>query len=247
MDKQSGEPGSRILYAAAFHYGVYKSTNSGETWIEINNGLGTDKEYAWEIINDPSDAEILYLGLNSRGAGLIGLYKSTNAGENWEVLPNFPAGDVLSIDVNSNGIYAGVTDNFNWNYTGGLYHSSDRGDSWMKILDHSRIADITSMPGDDNTLLAAGQQWYRIGEDIPALFLSTDGGNNWNDISTGLNHTFINSARFNKHNTNEIFVCTAGGGLWKYKIFISSVKSTLLPSRFFVSQNYPILLTLLQL
>lgn len=239
LDKQSGEPENRILYTAVFHHGVFKSTNSGETWFEINNGLESGKEYAWEIVNDPSDAQTLYLGLNSRGNELKGLYNSTNAGENWEVITNFPEGDVLSIHINSKGVYAGLTDNFDWNYTGGLYQSSDGGESWLKILDHSRVADITSMPGNDNTLLAAGQQWYRIGENIPALFLSSDGGENWNNISNGLNHTFINTARFNPAKTNEVFVCTAGGGLWKTENAIVSVSDEALPDDFKLYQNYP--------
>lgn len=239
LNKQTGQPGSRTLYTAVFHHGVYKSTNSGSSWVSMNNGLGSDAQYAWEIICDPINSETLYLGLNRRGGGLKSLYKSTNGGQNWQLLSNFPKGDVLSIYMNSNGIYAGVSDNFDWNYSGGLYFSSDGGTTWTKILEHSRLTNITSKPGNDNTLLVVGQQWYRIGSDIPSLLISTDGGNNWNDISTGLNHTFINSARFHAHSANEIFVCTAGGGLWKTDYSTNVVEEKSLPTEFVLFQNYP--------
>ncbi|MCF8242720.1 MAG: T9SS type A sorting domain-containing protein [Melioribacteraceae bacterium] len=239
LDKLSGETGNRILYTAVFHYGVYKSTNSGADWFQINNGLAGNAEFAWEIAIDPNNSQILYLGLNSRGAEINGLYKSTDAGLNWQLLSNFPAGDVLAIHINSLGVYASVTDNFDWDYSGGLYFSSDGGSSWINKLEHSRIADIRSVPGNANTLLAAGQQWYRLGGEVPALFISDDGGDNWTNLISGLNHTFINTAVFDPNNSINIFVCTAGGGLWKSEDATSVKEKDVVQNNFRLYQNYP--------
>ncbi|NQT25007.1 T9SS type A sorting domain-containing protein [candidate division KSB1 bacterium] len=215
MDLQIGTPGNRTLYCAVFNHGVYKTTNSGGVWTAINGNLGGEASKVWEIAIDPTDSQTLYLGLNAWGEGGQNLYKSNTGGQIWNVVGTFPEGDVLAITVDKEGtVYASQTDNFDWNYTGGLYRSINGGDSWTQINDHSRVIDIQIHPTDANVLLSTGQQWYKPMEAGARLDLSTDGGDTWEDISGGMGHTFFNFARFDPHNPDRIFVGTAGGGLW---------------------------------
>ncbi|MCW4041915.1 MAG: hypothetical protein NWE83_14335, partial [Candidatus Bathyarchaeota archaeon] len=56
---------------------VMKSTDGGENWFEIMNGLNERDEF-YEIIIYPSNHEIIFLSTNS------GVYMSRNAGDSWK-------------------------------------------------------------------------------------------------------------------------------------------------------------------
>ncbi|MCP4710503.1 MAG: hypothetical protein GY869_17915, partial [Planctomycetes bacterium] len=89
--------GQRVLYCTVYGQGVYKTTNSGNTWQQINNGLGVNAGYAWALDIGLSDPQTLYLGLNSLvGNGNGGVYKSTNGGQSWSALSGASGIDVLS-------------------------------------------------------------------------------------------------------------------------------------------------------
>ncbi|MCF7805977.1 MAG: T9SS type A sorting domain-containing protein [Candidatus Marinimicrobia bacterium] len=243
LDQQSGSPGNRTLYAAIYHHGVYKSTNSGGTWSAVNTGLGSDAELVWEIAIDPNNSDVLYLGLNHWGAEEKSLYKTTDGGANWSLVSDFPAGDVMAVYVDrTSTVYASNTDNFEWNYAGALARSADGGDTWEDILDHSRVIDVQLHPIYDNVLLAAGQQWYKYDNTGKggALYLSDDNGTTWDVISHEVAHTFFNAARFNPHEPQEVYATTAGGGMWRSSnVPVSVMDETELPTGFTVSQNYP--------
>ena len=194
MDMQSGAAGSRTLYCAVYYSGIYKTTNSGQSWTSVNTGFGAEAGKVWQIVIDPNNNQTLYAGLNTRGNGNIGIYKSTNGGQNWSLLNNTPAGDVLSLFVDNAGkIYAGITDNFDYYTSGGLYRSADGGNSWSEILDHSRVIDVQVHPLDTTIIVATGSPWYQYDDISPlGIHLTTDGGLSWQDVSAGINHTFFN-------------------------------------------------------
>ena len=62
--------------------GIYKSTDGGTTWKEINNGLPKEKMGRIGIAVSPSNANIVYAIVEAR-YGKGGFYKSTNKGESW--------------------------------------------------------------------------------------------------------------------------------------------------------------------
>jgi len=243
LDQISGSPGDRTLYAAIYLHGVYKTTDSGSNWTGINTGLSSGAAQVWVIAIDPNDADMLYLGLNRWGAGEQSLYKSTDGGLQWNLVTNFPSGDVLMIYVDRfSTVYASYADNFEWNYSGALARSSDGGNSWEEILDHPRVIDVQLHPQYDNVLLATGQQWYKYDNTGMggAIYLSTNNGASWDKISGGVAHTFFNFARFDPSNPQQIYAGTAGGGLWKGKnVPTATGDETTIPNRFAVEQNYP--------
>jgi len=66
-----------IIYAATWGYGVYKSTDNGSTWIQINNGLGAF--LAMQSITSTSNGDV-YVGTVGGG-----VFKTTD-GTNWTQL-----------------------------------------------------------------------------------------------------------------------------------------------------------------
>jgi photosystem II stability/assembly factor-like uncharacterized protein len=66
--------------------GLYKSTDSGATWQKIHNGFPSGKLGRIAVALAPSDSNILYSVLETEDKSKSGLWKSINAGQDWEHL-----------------------------------------------------------------------------------------------------------------------------------------------------------------
>jgi hypothetical protein len=108
------------IYAGTPGGGIFKSSNGGENWSEVNTGL-THRTVRALVIN-PKDSNTVYAGTFGRG-----VFKSTDGGESWsEVNPGLTNRNVtfLAIDPkNSNTIYAGTNGN-------SIFASYDGGQTW---------------------------------------------------------------------------------------------------------------------
>ena len=101
-----------IVYAAATGHtwgysgerGLYKTTDGGNTWIKLTNGLPNDgKTGAIDLVMHPEDPDILYVSFWQRlrqpwrfdsGGPNSGIFKTTDAGSSWVELTNgLPEGD----------------------------------------------------------------------------------------------------------------------------------------------------------
>jgi photosystem II stability/assembly factor-like uncharacterized protein len=83
-------------------YGIYKSTDGGQTWTNSTAGITTDR-YAFftDVVLNPTNPQTLYAAVGTfvaRGAnGEIanaanGVYKSTDGGTTWSIAGDFPMG-----------------------------------------------------------------------------------------------------------------------------------------------------------
>lgn len=113
---------STVYAGAGPNGGVFKSTDGGDTWMPTNTGLVAgvlpSGEVIWSIYAlaiDPANPDVVYAG-----TGFGGVFRTTNAGENWTAF-NESSDDVffsgmsvtaLAIDPTPPGtVYAGTT----WN------------------------------------------------------------------------------------------------------------------------------------
>lgn len=67
---------------------LYKSIDAGKTWNKIHQGFPTGKLGRIAVAMAPSNSNILYAVLETEDKGKNGLWKSTDAGANWEHLNN---------------------------------------------------------------------------------------------------------------------------------------------------------------
>ncbi|MEM7513803.1 MAG: hypothetical protein AAF388_22945, partial [Bacteroidota bacterium] len=65
--------------------GLFKSTDGGKTWDKIHNGFPEGKLGRIAVTVAPSDNQVLYAVLETEDKDKRGLYKSTDAGANWEL------------------------------------------------------------------------------------------------------------------------------------------------------------------
>ena len=124
------------------HCGIYKSTNAGEDWTDIQQNLPS--EFGFPIALDQHNPDTVFVVVeNPSGRANIEkqftVYRTQNGGEQWEPLTKgLPAGPGVALgvlrhamctdSVDPCGIYVGTN-------TGQLFASRDRGDNWNLIAD----------------------------------------------------------------------------------------------------------------
>ena len=139
--------------------GVFKSTDRGNNWTQINNGLNSLETNVLAV--DPNDSDVLYLGTDDDG-----IYKSINGGENWEKLipsASFGVGDIVVDPQNSDNVYMGTVDYFRLSESRGVlgdfgvYKSTDGGTTWEEFnsgLNHLGVFSLEL--SEENRILYAG-------------------------------------------------------------------------------------------
>ena len=149
--------------------GVFKSSNSGESWAAVNMGL-TD-EYVNALAIDPATPATLYAGVDS------GVLKSIDSGRTWAAAnsgPMIPAVSALAINpMTPATLYAGT-------FGGGVFKSTDSGASWTAAntgLTNLGVYSLAIDPATPETLYAAG---------TGGVFRSNDSGGTWAAANVGL-------------------------------------------------------------
>lgn len=124
------------------HCGIYKTTNAGDDWTDIQHNLPS--EFGFPIAIDVHHPDTLFVIVEDPEArqnvsDQFAVYRTRNAGESWEACtPGLPAGPGVRLGVlrhamctdthNPCGIYVGTN-------TGQLFASRDQGESWELIAD----------------------------------------------------------------------------------------------------------------
>jgi hypothetical protein len=105
-------------YSGSYAAGVFKSTDFGESWFAVNNGLNA------AITSDICfDNEGTIYSANWSN----GFQRSTDEGKSWEVINNGLSNlYCLSIIADDNDVLIGGTDN-------GIYRSTNKGDDWTLV------------------------------------------------------------------------------------------------------------------
>lgn len=194
-----------IIYAGFSGGGVFKTTDGGTTWIPIFD----DQAFLsiGDIVIDANDPNTIYVGTgdpNISGYPYIGdgVYKSTDAGKTWTNIglsEQRITSKIILHPSESNTLYVSTMGiPFEPTNEKGLYKTTDGGGTWSQILfvdDSTGIIDMVMDPNDPETLYAAA--WTRVRNnfvsvvesDKAQIWKTTDGGTNWNVLTSGLPST----------------------------------------------------------
>lgn len=161
-------PESReILFAASYSGGVYKSVNAGDSWSPILSGIAV-----YDIAVPIQEPSTIYVGGYAGERGR--LLKTTDGGKSWEVVfsEETTQNAVRAVVVNpenSTEIVIGLT-------SGNLVKSYDGGKNWVLL---------TNFEDRINRIIWQQQKLF-IGLQKKGLYVSNDGGANFNEITQTL-------------------------------------------------------------
>ena len=156
------------IFAGIQYGGVYRSTDNGNNWTQINRGLPADIWVTSFAINNSSGD--IFTG--TRGSGV---FRSTNNGNNWTQINNGLRNlDVYSLAINGDGnIFAGTIGS-------GVFRSTDNGNTWTQTgLTNVSVYSL-AINGSGDIFAGTATSNFRN------LFRSTDNGNNWTQTSLGI-------------------------------------------------------------
>lgn len=189
-------------YVASASGGVWKTDNAGTSWIPIFDDQGA---YSIGCVAlDPRNPHTVWVGTgennNQRALGYgDGIYRSLDGGKAWTRMGLERSEHISKIIVHpkdSNTVFAAVPGPV-WAPGGdrGLYKTTDGGTTWKAVLsisENTGVADVVMDPRDPNLLIAAAHQrrrhvWtYISGGPESAIYKSTNGGDTWRKVTSGL-------------------------------------------------------------
>jgi photosystem II stability/assembly factor-like uncharacterized protein len=201
----SGVPGQpNTFYMGSVGGGVWKTTNAGRTWLPIFDSQPIASIGAIAVA--PSRPDTIYVGtgeadMRSQISFGNGMYKSTDAGKTWSHIGLEATRQIGKIAVDPRNpdvvFVAALGHVYGANPDRGLYRSRDGGATWQKVLFKSNdvgAIDVTIDPVDPQTIYASLWNTRRPPWSIyppsygpgSGLYKSTDGGSNWQQLTSGL-------------------------------------------------------------
>lgn len=181
---------------------VWKTTNNGTTFEPVFDG---QKSYSiGVVVIDPNNTNVVWVGTgehnHQRALGYgDGVYKSIDGGKSWKNMGlknSQHIGKIVIDPKNSNTVYVAAEGSV-WGPGGdrGLYKTTDGGKTWKKILEISENTGVNNVlmdPRDANVLYASSEQRRRHvftkigGGPETAIYKSTDAGETWEKLKSGL-------------------------------------------------------------
>lgn len=192
---------SKTIYVGTAGGGVWKTTNAGASFKPVFDRYC---QSIGAIAIDQKAPKVVFVGTgesNMRNSVSIGdgLYKSTDAGDNWMKVGLDSTEHIAKIVIdpaNSNTIYVAAPGPL-WSDSPhrGLYKSTDGGKTWDKILfisNKAGCADVSVDPSNPQIVYATTWEFRRTpysfnsGGGGSGIYKSSDGGKTWKELSKGL-------------------------------------------------------------
>jgi photosystem II stability/assembly factor-like uncharacterized protein len=250
-----------VMFVTDAHAGVFRSFDTGHTWVPSNNGITAragrsgDEISIFCVTIDQNNPNVVWAGL----AELRGIYKSTDMGETWSEMVNGIVENVgitfrgFTVDPRSSDIVyaAGEIASFAWSSEpqpgrefdktkGVIYKTTDGGQNWNAIWRGDNLARYVWIhPRNPDTLYVSTGIFDREAANSDhmtntpggvGILKSIDGGQNWQQINNGITNLYVGTLFMHPENPDTllagssnvsysqgvgIFLTTNGGETWE--------------------------------
>ncbi len=201
----------KTFYMGVASGGLFRTTDSGASWVPITDGKVPLGSTGCVAVAD-SDPNVIYLGtgsddVRSNVSTGRGMYKTTDGGQMWKFIGLYNAGQIGSVRIhptNPDIVWVSAQgDAFKANAERGVFKTTDGGQTWHKVLfvsDSVGAMDVELQPGNPNVVYAwmshlERKPWTIIsGSREGGFYKSTDGGEHFTKIASGLPNELIGKA-----------------------------------------------------
>ncbi len=227
----------KTFYMGVASGGLFRTTDGGGTWTPITDGKVPLGSTGCVAVAD-SDPNVIYLGTGSDSVRSNvstgrGMYKSIDGGQTWKFIGLYNAGQIGAVRIhptNPDIVWvSAVGDIFKANDERGVFKTTDGGQTWRRVLfmsDTVGAMDVELQPGNPNVVYAwmsrlERKPWTIIsGSREGGFYKSTDGGEHFSKITTGLPTELIGKANLavTAANPNRIYALVEakpGGGFYR--------------------------------
>jgi len=199
VDMEVVEQDVDVFYLATSTGGLWKTTDRGTNYTVLFDDQAVFS--LGDVAVHQADTSIVWLGTGERASRQSsgwgdGVYKSTDGGTTWQNMglrDSKHIGRITLHPTDTDVAYVAAMGHL-WgpNDERGLYRTTDGGITWERILEGDEdtgVVDVAMDPSDPTVLYAATYQrrrrpWgFHGGGPGSALWKSSDGGDNWTDIS----------------------------------------------------------------
>ncbi len=179
-----------IMYCGTEPGEVYKSIDSGNTWVNASHSLITESTEStinfgiFSIAVHPTNPDIVYIGAGRK------VHKTVDGGLNWTIV--FSSNIVLTFGGNPAELHINTSNPQIVTLAGqeGINRSTNGGATWTQVLTNSCF-DIKAKPGNPNTLYTIRTN---TATNTHQFLRSTNAGLTWTPQSAGW-YTSTNAAR----------------------------------------------------
>ena len=213
------------IFVNNYNGGVFKSTDGARTW--INSSMGYTGADLHDIAIDPNNPATVYT------IGRSGPFRSFRSGKEWTGIAFPPArnDEWYAVAVNPKKPQEVIVSD---ERQGNIYKSTDGGNDWKKVLHHPGAymgIDINARQGfktivyspSNPDIVYAGMRKQRntvnSGRATASfgVYQSTDAGNNWREINSGLENSTknINCIAVHPWNPEIAYAGTLQDGVYK--------------------------------
>ncbi|RCK73613.1 MAG: Glycosyl hydrolase, BNR repeat precursor [Ignavibacteriae bacterium] len=222
--------------------GINKSTNGGNTFTSLNTNLSVTQFYhiatsphdVWHVIGGTQDnatqrrppGSTNWVGVIGGDGGVV-VFDYSNPSY---IYGEYVYGSIYRSSDGGNNFYSaknGITESGAWiapilihpdepttlyTATTKIYKTTNRGDLWFPISDalygSTKINAMDISRTNPDYMLALASEY----SSSPAVFISSNGGYNWSNITSGLPARYMTTVKFHPDSSNIIFVGISGFG-----------------------------------
>lgn len=218
----SSAPGARTLYVTCNGHGVYKSTDDGLSWRQINGGLpeaAATKPAG--MVMDPQDPKRLRVALNGSAQSGRGIYETLDGGATWTRWgedPPFAEIQSLATDPQRfDALYVCSRELYDRSFDpprmlpGGLFRSADGGKTWEHLYEF-RFASCVAVSPVSSDIIYLGTTDHPYHDDCRArgILKSSDGGKTWRQEVEGMSSWQVTCLAIDPRDPSRLCIGTGG-------------------------------------